>query len=162
MILSRKPLFIGIITVLILISVFTIQHSFLYKTQLEQPYDTPDNSSANYHLITVKFRESAKVRLHDGKLISLTRGNMTMIMKLLDDPSIAEVKRLFSRPEAVLEQEQQTLQAVNGEKIADLNSYYLVILKPDTSVAFAKQFVSKLNQEPSVETTYFEPVYHTP
>ncbi len=108
-------------------------------------------------LIIVKFVEGDAVRLRDGRLVSLTNGDLADANRLLaENPELA-LRHLFSRPEEGLERDRLRAEARSGNQMADLNNYYAVTLA-EPGAARTEALLDALNALPEVEIAYAEPI----
>jgi hypothetical protein len=108
-------------------------------------------------LVIVKFVEGDAVRLRDGRLLSLTNGELTGANRLLaENPELA-VRRLFTRSEEELERDRLRAETRSGRQMADLNNYYSVTLA-QSDAATTEALLDALNALPEVEIAYAEPI----
>lgn len=122
----------------------------------------------------VKFTEGTRIRQRGKRFLTLRNSIKTKEILLLKDNQLnadevqkellqlntllkgfqnMTVKRYFERPEREIDQEQDTLESKINEEIADLNLYYLIVLRSGD----AKQLIASLNEFKIVENAY--PVY---
>jgi subtilisin family serine protease len=100
--------------------------------------------------VVVKFDESAKVRMRRYRLISETGFELGAVQSTVGSKNI---RRLFVRTEAALEQEINQLKSV-GRRVIDKNSYYLIDVSDPIE---AQQLVENLSKLPVVEYVYADP-----
>jgi hypothetical protein len=119
------------------------------KSSLEELRKRPDSGK-----VVVKFHEGRKVRLNAGRLNGLPDGDIAAIARLLTDMGVpaSNIKRLHARPEAELDAERGAAERDSGQKLADLNLYFVINLPAGVPAA---EVADRLNRLPSVE--YAEP-----
>ncbi len=115
------------------------------KSNLAELRKKPDSRK-----VVVKFNEGRTIRLTAGRLNGLPDGDIAAIAKLLKDTGIvaANIKRMHARPEAELDAERNAAERDSGQKLADLNLYFVISLPQGVSAA---EVADRLNQLPSVE-----------
>lgn len=97
-----------------------------------------------------------RARMQRQKLSDdLVQTDLIRIKALLNQPSVRQVKPLFSRPDITLQAERHEAEAKTGQEHADLGNYFLVKLKADTHGEF---LVDELNAISSVELAYLAPI----
>jgi hypothetical protein len=104
--------------------------------------------------IHVKFAKGSGVRLRNGKFATLANADLSDVRAVLQQFPGIQIERLFSRPELVLAQEKQRIEAKTGQNLPDLNLWYRLILPPGSN---AEALVAALNTIPIVEVAYIEP-----
>ena len=98
------------------------------KTILE-PWQEPNR-------IIIKFAEGSNVRLRQGGLVSLKGWDLGQVSAVLARYRISPgaLRRYFTRPEVVLEQEKRSGEAHSGRQLADLNLYFDLYVSDDVDV----------------------------
>lgn len=138
--------------------------SFIAEKFLQVPIDS----------FILKFTEGTKIRMRGNKFVILDNSIKTKESRLLEDSQIRSedlpnevlqlnsilkgfqnltVKRYFERPEEEVDKEQDALEDKVHEELADLNLYYLIVLRSGD----AKLLIRSLNNLKIVENAY--PVY---
>jgi len=104
--------------------------------------------------IHVKFREGNIIRLRDGQLNGISSTDADALRNTLVQRAIPAtgIRRLFTRPEATLENERQAGQQRSGKELPDLNLWFVIDLP---SGANAAEVANALNNLDVVE--YAEP-----
>lgn len=120
-----------------------------------KPMHTRWQQGWHKNLIVLKCTEGSGVRLRDGLLVSLNGTSVQGLQQVLSDHGQPTMRRLFSRPESVLDQERTSGQLLSGRELADLNLYYLLTPVPGMD---PELLVDNLNTLEVVELCYFEPL----
>ena len=130
--------------------------------------------------LVLKFQEGTGVRLRTGKLDfdpgRLSEDDRRRMARRGLSPSTVEgeveransilsngvsLYRLLARSEEVMDLERPRLEQQEGEELADLNLYFMIVLeRPDA--AAAERVMGALNQLDSVEIAYAEPLPSLP
>jgi hypothetical protein len=103
--------------------------------------------------IIVKFAEGVQVRLRGGTLTAIG-GSLGQVETVLAAYPDANVQRLFSVDERILDENRDTGQRISGKQLADLNNYYLVTL-PEPG-PHGVNLANELLSLDVVETAYLE------
>ena len=82
----------------------------------------------------VKSREGTSIRLRGGRLVSVGNDDVSGLDAVLARHPGTRFERLFSRPEAALDEQRRRAEAGRGRKTADLNLWYRLRLRPGTDV----------------------------
>ena len=77
-------------------------------------------------IIITKFREGSGIRLRNGELASLSGVSTNELKSVLAGYADIVIKRLFTRPEAVLTEEKRSGELLSGKALADLNLFYKI------------------------------------
>jgi len=119
------------------------------KMTLDQMQSIP--SSNRVH---VKFREGTDIRLTNGQLRGMASSDAAAFQNILSQRRIPAnaIRRMFTRPEADLNNERNEGQQRSGKQLPDLNLWYVIDLPPGASPA---EVASTLNSLDVVE--YAEP-----
>ena len=122
-----------------------------------KPARTDPQSVADPTIVVLKFTEGAGIRLRDGRLAGpgIDAESFYGIMKREDRH---EIRRLFSRPEEILDAERALGQRATGRELADRNLYYILILGGNTDPSHTARLCDRLNGIELVEIAY--PVPH--
>ncbi len=81
--------------------------------------------------VIVKFKDSARVRLHAEGLVSLTSADMKPLKEVLFAFGNPVIKRLFTRDEKEIDRDLLKASQRSGKKLADLNGYYEMVVDPE-------------------------------
>ncbi|MBN1261350.1 MAG: DUF11 domain-containing protein, partial [Anaerolineae bacterium] len=103
--------------------------------------------------VVVKFREGAQVRLREGRLTDLRGASLDEATALLAAYGV-QPRRLFQRPESVLDRERVQAELRSGQDLADLNLYFMLPLADADAAASLAQALDRLDM---VQTAYPEP-----
>jgi hypothetical protein len=103
----------------------------------------------------LKFHEGTAVRWRNNQWTSLRQDDLTALHAVFSRYPGVQVQRLFTRPEAVLDQEKATIEAQARRQQADFNLYYRLVLPPGTRT---EALLDDLNALPIVELAYAEPL----
>jgi serine protease len=78
--------------------------------------------------VVVKFQEGKRVRMSAGKLTGLPSADNAAVASVLATHRIAPsaLRRLHARAEAELDQERADGERLSGQRLADLNLYYVI------------------------------------
>jgi serine protease len=107
--------------------------------------------------ICVKFSEDTRVRLRDGRFVSLESLDLGEVDKFLDRHSGVQVERLFqSMSETDLDKYIADAERLSGYDNADLNNWYLFYVPQPNHQA--KALLEELLEIQLVQTCYYEPV----
>lgn len=89
------------------------------------------------HRMVIKFAEGTAVRERANALVSLHGRDLGQFRSVLARYRVkpSALRRYFTRPEAVLDQERVRGEARSGRELADLNLYYDLLLADDVDVA---------------------------
>jgi len=120
-----------------------------------KPVHTQWRSGWHENLVVLKCVRESCVRLRNGRLVSLNGTSLYGLHQVLMTHGAPGVRRLFSRPESMLDQERASGQLLSGRELADLNLYYLLTTSAGDNTT---QLVDDLNALAVVELAYFEPV----
>lgn len=101
--------------------------------------------------VVVKFVEGVTVRLRNGELTA-SAGDLAPAREILARYPEAEVLRLFSTDERILDEDKVTGELIGGRQLADLNNYYLVRFPEPSERGVA--LANALLRLDIVETTY--------
>src|SRR5688572_27281324 len=115
----------------------------------------PSQASQNNERLAlhVKFREGTSIRLRGGRLVSVGNDDLSGLDAVLARHPGTRFERLFSRPEATLDEQRRRAEA-RGRKTADLNLWYRLRLRPGTDV---DGVIADLKALAIVETAYRQP-----
>ena len=115
----------------------------------------PSQASQNNERLAlhVKFREGTSIRLRGGRLVSVGNDDLSGLDAVLARHPGTRFERLFSRPEAALDEQRRRAEA-RGRKTADLNLWYRLRLRPGTDV---DGVIADLKALAIVETAYRQP-----
>jgi len=113
----------------------------------------------NRDCITIKFVEGSRVRLRDGKLVSLNGYDLSRFHKILSEYRIRSLVQQFSRSEQTLDSERETGIKRSGKSLADLNNYYRVILD---STEAPETFIKSLLNIKIIENAHANPIATLP
>jgi len=111
----------------------------------------PSSSTGKIHL---KFVEGSSVRLRGGGFASLGPDDLKSVREALRNFPGAQIRRLFTRPEAALAADHARLEATLEEEVPDLNLWYRLALREATD---ASALVQALTALPIVQAAYEEP-----
>ena len=106
----------------------------------------------------IKFTDETSIRLRDGRFAS-TRGFDTTEMGWIADGYGFMARRMFDRPEAVLDAERRAAEQHSGAELADKNLWYVLDLDPVTN---ADDLLAALDALPYVEYAYRAPTPQPP
>jgi len=120
-----------------------------------KPLHTEWDPGRHLPLVVLKCAEGSGVRLRESGLISLTGTPLHDLDQVLAIHGQPPIRRLFSRPEEVLDSERASGQLMSGQSLADLNLYFLLLPQGNEG---SSQLVDDLNALPVVELAYFEPI----
>jgi hypothetical protein len=90
-----------------------------------KPARVEDGEGQMSDRIVVKFIDDVTVRLREGKLTA-NGGSVAPVEEILARYPEAQVQRLFSTEERILDEDKETGEAISGKQLADLNNYYLI------------------------------------
>ena len=145
---------------------------------LPKPARTTITAGVRADMIVVKFQEGTHIRARAGRLVfdetalsadeqgRLRRGRLTAATVRRDLAAFAQflrqdarlrLERVFSRPERVLDAEQQAGEQRSHAEFADLNLYYYVRVQAATARG-TERLIDRLNALPSVEIAYPQPI----
>ncbi|WP_018654574.1 S8 family serine peptidase [Actinomadura flavalba] len=96
---------------------------------------------------SVKFRADREVRLRGGRLVSRDAATTTALRAIFADPRV-RIERLTRRAEKDVADERRRLEAKTGERLPDLNSWFIVTLE----TGGIGPLLTRLNALPAVET----------
>jgi hypothetical protein len=98
--------------------------------------------------IQVKLRDGSGVRLRDGQLVvvpalvdpNVPTAQLAAVVELLNGPRVRRCERMFSEPEAELDRLRELGEASTGQRLPDLNSWFVCELtdRPDGAALIAK------------------------
>lgn len=98
--------------------------------------------------IQVKLRDRSGVRSRGGQLVvvpalvepSLPREHLAAVVELLNGPRVRRCERMFSEPEAELDRQRELGEASTGQRLPDLNSWFVCELvdRADGAAILAK------------------------
>ncbi len=112
------------------------------KMTLDQMRPIP--SSNRVH---VKFREGTVVRLINGQLRGMASSDAAAFQNILTERRIpaSAMRRMFTRPEADLDNERNEAQQRSGKQLPDLNLWYVIDLPPGASAAEVASALNRLD-----------------
>src|SRR5215218_5671024 len=113
--------------------------------------------------VVVKFHEGTAVRLRGGMLTAQGRdervdGDVAEVRRLVAlAPEAQGIQRLFAMDEDALAERRARGEARSGRRLADLDLYYELRLKPGVTAGDVAELLDALNALPSVEIAYAQP-----
>ncbi|MEA2559077.1 MAG: hypothetical protein QOH06_581 [Acidobacteriota bacterium] len=113
--------------------------------------------------VVVKFHEGTAVRLRGGMLTAQGRdeqidGDVAEVRRLVAlAPEAQGIQRLFAMDEEALAERRARGEARSGRRLADLDLYYELPLKPGVTADDVAELLDALNALPSVEIAYAQP-----
>ncbi len=105
--------------------------------------------------VVMKLKEGRTIRFRAGRFEGLEAGDVAAMMQVLSSfgITVSAIKRMHVRDEAELDAERRAAESESGEKLADLNLYFVITL-PDR--VQAAELADRLNRLAPVE--FAEPV----
>jgi serine protease len=112
------------------------------KMTLDQMQSIPTSNRVH-----VKFREGVIVRLTDGQLSGLPSSDAAAFQNILTQRRIpaSAIRRMFTRPEADLDNERNEAQQRSGKQLADLKLWYIIDLPRGASAAEVASILNSLD-----------------
>jgi len=104
--------------------------------------------------IVVKFDDRARVRLRQGRWVSLAGHDVAAVERVLGPEAVANVERLFARPETAIDRDRRAAEVRSGRTLADLNGYYEIVVPGGATDAL----IETVRALPIVETVYRAPL----
>lgn len=123
------------------------------RTVLAKPAEVEVHDRLSKNLVMVKFRDDAPVRMHQGRLSSMSRSIGDVETVLAAYPN-GQLRRAFSAREDILDDNRETGQILSGRELPDLNNWYLVRFPEgsERGVALANELLAL----DVVETAYLQ------
>ena len=110
-------------------------------------------------IFEVKFREGTQVRLRRDQLTGLSAQASEELSSILQKYPVVSISRLFTQPEAKLDEMRIRGQQLSGKALPDLNLWFRFTLKSD---ADAEAFMDAMKRLDSVEIVEAAPLPQPP
>ncbi len=104
--------------------------------------------------VVVLLKTEAKIRYTGTEFVSVAAADVSGLKKCLSKYNGANINRVFSQTEEVLEREVASLSETTTEEIPGLSSYYQITTAKEED---AKTLIKDLEKEDIVEKAYIEP-----
>jgi subtilisin family serine protease len=118
-----------------------------------KPEFTNPSDVSKPETIILKFTEYTGIRLHQGTLLGADVSLDSFYAAMRKEENYG-IRRLFSRPEEILDTERAAGQRATGRELADLNLYYLLILPSNSDPVRTARLCDRLNGLEIVEIAY--------
>jgi hypothetical protein len=119
--------------------------------------DKPEHTALDLEtftgIIIVKFVEGADIRLRNGKLVSLSTGEVSELDQLFTSFPLESIERLYTQPEDEIATEQAQMEASTSEEVPDLNLYFRLKIQDKSQ---GEALIDGLNKLSIVELAYPE------
>ena len=144
---------------------------------VRKPQKTVIRAEERHDTVIVKFQEGTRLRIRGGRFVfdpttlsaderhrlarvkvdhAAAHREVAVLNKILKQPGY-QTERLFPRPEADLEREQQRGEHASNKELANLNLYYDVHTA-NATVDVTEQLIDRLNALQIVEIAYAQPI----
>lgn len=135
----------------VIIASFAAGYYYL-KVHSSSEYNFEPATKNTSPIVEVGFTDDARVRLRNGKLVSLAGADLSQLNQVLSHYPEIKIERLFTRPEEDLDRERQP-------GTGDLNSFYSLTLPDSIQIS---TLVKELLALKVVQSANQRPVYSLP
>lgn len=149
--LPRLSAVIILITVIFLIGFLALQFQSYKNFMGQYASQNQQDTNFDYHIIHIQFHQTSRVRLINDEFTSLNGEDMASFNTLISNSHVAQIRPAFTKADSY---------ATSAADLDHLLSFYLIVLKPGTSVDYAKQLIAQLNQHASVDMAYPDTIGH--